>query len=347
MRSRIAVAVVVLMAAAGGIAAVATPQAAPVQLLAMKFDAEGLLYAVDAKNNEIVSYGLADKKARALPIQVPDLGAQLAKALGAAADEVVVNDIAVHPVSFAVYLSVSRKGTPESRLFRIAAEKKPLIQEVSVGEAKKAAVKLPDGTQPFDIAVTPKNVILSSSGRDRTFSAELHRVPLPLAEGKLAKAQTELYHAQHKAWETRAPLVAMAAFTMGGKEYIVGATKCTPVVRIPVEEIGDKAKVKTTTLIELGGGNSPISMMVYGQGPNQTLLLTHTKTAQDGAYKVPAAVLSEATKVNEQAVNRGGKNAESIAAWKNAKKAALLGPTMAVAVFDQGGTLSLATLPLP
>ena len=347
MRSRLAVAAIVLIAAAGGIAAVAAPQASPVQLLAIKFDAEGTLYAVDTKNNEIAAYGLADKKGKALPIQMPDLGAQLAKALGAAAEDVLVNDIAVHPTSFAVYLSVSKKGTPESRLFRIAADKKLALQEVAIAEGKKAAVKLPDGTQPFDLAITPKNVILSCSGRDRTFSSELHRVPLPLAEGKLAKAQTELYHASHKAWETRAPLVAMTGFTMGGKEYIVGATKCTPVVRIPVDEIGDKAKVKTTTLLELGGGNSPISMMVYGQGPAQTLLLTHTKGATDGAYKVPGAVLAEATKVNEQAPSRGGKNAESIAAWKNAKKAALLGPAMAVAVVDEGGKLSLVTLPLP
>jgi hypothetical protein len=347
MRSRIALGVIMLFAAAGGIAALATPQAgaASVQLLAMKFDAEGTLYAADAKNNELVALTLADKKGKALPVQVPDLGAQLSKILGCTPEEVVVNDIAVHPTSFAVYLSVGKKGTPESRLFRVAADKKVL--EVPVAEAKKVAVKLPDGTQPFDLAVTPKNVILSSSGRDRTFSSELHRVPLPLAEGKMANAQTELYHASHKAWETKAPLVAIAGFTMGGKEYIVGATKCTPVVRVPVDEIGDKAKVKSTTLIELGGGNSPISMMVYGQGPNQTLLLTHLKSNQDGAYKVPGAVLAEGTKVNEQAPSRGGKNAESIAAFKNAKKAALLGPAMAVAVIDQGGSLSLTTLPLP
>ncbi|HLF92895.1 MAG TPA: hypothetical protein VJB14_05510 [Planctomycetota bacterium] len=348
MRTRIAMAaLVVLVAAAGAIAALGTPQAggAAVQLLAIKFDAEGTLYAADAKNNQIASYGLADKKGKLAPVQVPDLGAQLAKALSCGADEVVIHDIAAHPTTFAVFLSVGKKGTPESRLFKVGADRK--VVEVAVGELKKAAVKLPDGTQPFDIAVTAKNVILSSTGRDRTFSSELHRVPLPLAEGKMLNAQTELYHASHKAWETKAPLVAMTAFTMGGKEYIVGATKCTPVVRIPVDEIGDKAKVKTTTIIELGGGNSPVSMMVYGQGPNQSLILTHLKSAQEGAYKVSPAVLAEGTKVNEKAPNRGGKNAESIAAWKNAKKAALLGPTLAVAVIDQGGSLSLVTLPLP
>ncbi|MBI3854625.1 MAG: hypothetical protein HY293_02915 [Planctomycetes bacterium] len=300
MRSRITAVVVFLIAVAGGIAALAAPQAgAPVQLLAIKFDAEGTLYGADAKNNELVSYALPDKKGKALPVQVPDLGAQLAKALGAGPEDVVVHDLAVHPASFVVYLSAGKKGTPESRLFRVGADKK--LQEVATGELKKAAAKLPEGTQPFDLAVTSKNVILSSSGRDKTFSSELHRVPLPLAEGKMANAQTELYHTSHKAWETKAPLVAMAAFTMGGKEYIVGATKCTPVVRI-----------------------------------------------QEGAYKVPGAVLAEGSKVNDQAANRGGKNAESLAAWKNAKRAALLGPALAVAVFDEGGgKLSLSTLPLP
>lgn len=336
----------VLVVAAAGMAALGVPQAggAPVQLLSMKFDADGTLYAADSKNNQIVSFQFPDKKGKVAPVQVPDLGAQLAKALSAMPDEVIVNDLAVHPVSFAVYLSASKKGTQESHLFQVGADKK--LHEVSLAELKKAAVALPEGTQPFDLAVAGKSVIVSSTGRDKAFSSGLHRVSLPLVEGKVANASTEIYHTSHKAWETKAPLIAMTAYSMGGKDYIVGATKCTPVVRIPVDEIGDKAKIKTTTIIELGGGNSPVSMLVYGQGPRQSLLLTHTKSNTEGAYKVSGALLGEATKINETAVNKGGSNTESLAPWKNAKRAALLGPTMAVAVIADGPTLSLVTLPL-
>jgi hypothetical protein len=345
MRIRIALLAVAVIATVS-VAALGVGQAggAAVNLLAIKFDAAGTLYAADGKNNAVVSYEIPDKKGKALPVQVPDLGAQLSKLLACTPDEVMVLDLAVHPVSFAVYLSASKKGTPESRLFQVGADKK--LKEVALGDLKKASVALPEGTQAFDVAVTAKNVIVSSTGRDKAFSSGLHKVSLPLAEGKIANASTEVYHTSHKAWETKAPLLAMTAFTMGGKDYIVGATKCTPVVRIPVDEIGDKAKVKTTTVIELGGGNGPVSMLVYGQGPQQTLLMTHNKSNTEGAYKVPGTVLAEGAKVNETAVNRGGGNTQSLATWKNAKRAALLGPAMAVAVIADGATLSLVTLPL-
>jgi hypothetical protein len=330
--------------AAAGAASLATGQAggAAVNLLALEFDPDGMLYALDSKAGQVLSLQLPDKKGKVAPVQVPDLGVQLAKLLDGAPGDVLVHDVAVHPASFAVYVSAGKKGAQDSRLFRVGADRK--LQEVPVADVKKASVSLPQGTQPFDLAVTARSLVVSSTSQDRTFGSGLHRVSLPLAEGKVANAQTEVYHTSHRAWETKAPLIAVTAYTAGGKDYLVGSTKCTPVVRIPVDEIGDKAKVKTTTIIELGGRNGPVSMLVYGQGPRQTLLVTHQNTATEGAYKVSGAVLNEGSRVNEQAVNRSGLTVD---AWKNTKRAALLGPAAAVAVVDQGGTLSLVTLPLP
>lgn len=339
--------VAALIVAATGVAALGFGQAggAAIQLMALEFDAAGNLYAADSKNNQLVSFSLAEKKAKPVPIQVPDLGAQLAKLLGCPPADVLVHDVAVHPVSYLAYLSAGKKGGQESRLFRVGPDKK--VQEVPLGEVKMAAVALPAGTQVLDLALTAKDVIVSSTNNDRAFGSGLHRVALPLAGGKLATATTEVYHTSHKAWETRAPLISVTAFSAGGKEYLLGSTKCTPVVRIPVDEIGDKAKVKTTTIIELGGRNGPVTLLVYGAPNRSSLLVTHNNTDKEGAYKVSAAVLAEGTKVNEQAPNRGGSTAETVAAWKNTKRAAALGPALAVAVIDQAGTLSLATLPLP
>jgi len=297
--------VAALILGGAGVAAFGLGQAggAPVQLLALEFNSDGMLYAVDSKNNQIVSFQPDEKKAtKVAPVQVPDLGAQLAKALGAAATDVLVHDVAVHPASYAVFVSAGKKGAQESRLFRVGADRK--LTEVAVNDIKKAAVPLPAGTQAFDLALTAKNVIVSSTSQDRTFGSGLHRVSLPLAEGKVANAQTEVYHTSHRAWETRAPLIAITAYTAGGKEFLVGSTKCTPVVRVPVDEIGDKAKVKTTTIIELGGRNGPVSMLVYGQGPRQSMIVTHQNTDKEGAYKVAGAVLAEGSRVNEQAPNR-------------------------------------------
>jgi hypothetical protein len=110
--------------------------------------------------------------------------------------------------------------------------------------------------------------------------------------------------------------------------------------------IADRLKVQTQTIVELGNRNAPVSMLVYMQKNQPTLLITNNK---EGAYKVPAPVLTEKAKLNEQAVNRGGGAAgiEVVDAWKGVKRTAPLDAVSAVVIRDDGGSLSLLTLPLP
>src|SRR5262249_5784599 len=159
-------------------------------------------------------------------------------------------DVAVHPFSHAVYLSASKKGGGGTLLFRVAGGSK--LEKVDLGSIKTTSVALPAGARPFDVVVTSKEVVISSMNRDKTFGSALHRVALPLKEGGVATAETEIYHTSHKRWETKAPLVAMAGFRSGGQDFIMGSTACTPVVRIGVTDVEDKKKVQTSTIVELG-----------------------------------------------------------------------------------------------
>jgi hypothetical protein len=328
--------------AAIGIAALGLtpPQENLSLLVALKFDAKGTLYAADAKGDQVLAYALDDKEAKARPVKIEALTEQLKKALDAGADPVNVHDIAVHPLSHTVYLSASKKGAAGSTLFRVVGDKLEKVETT-----KPAAVALPAGARPFDLVVTSKDVVVSSMNRDKTFGSALHRIALPLKEGGVATSETEIYHTSHKRWETKAPLVAMAGFSTGGQDYVMGSTACTPIVRIGVDDVADKKKVQTQTIVELGNRNAPVSMLVYTQKNQPTLLVTNNK---EGAYKVPAPILTEKTKLNEQAVNRGaGVPIEVVDAWKGVKRTAQLDASSAVVVRDDGGTLSLLTLPLP
>jgi hypothetical protein len=331
------------LVAAFGVAALGlTPPQENVSLLvALKFDPKGTLYAADAKGDQVLAYAFEDKEAKPKAVNVATLGEQLKKALDAGADPVQVHDVAVHPVSHTVYLSASKKGAGASTLFRVNGDK---IEKVEM--AKPTAVALPSGARPYDLVVTSKDVVVSSMNRDKTFGSALHRIALPMKEGGVATSETEIYHTSHKKWETKAPLIAMAGFSSAGQDYVMGSTACTPVVRIGVGDVADKKKVQTQTIVELGNRNAPVSMLVYTQKNMPTLLVTNNK---EGAYKVPAPVLVEKTKLNEQAINRGGGagGIEVVDAWKGVKRTALLDAASAVAVRDDGGTLSLVTLPLP
>jgi hypothetical protein len=334
--------------AAAGIAALASlgfgPQKADaVLLVALKFDPQGILYAADAKNDRLLGLAIEEKEAKAKAVKIDNLSEPLAKALDAGADPVTVHDVAVHPVSHSVYLSASKKGGGGTLLFRVSGDK---LEKVDLGSFKTTSVALPAGARPFDLVVTAKDVVVSSMNRDKTFGSALHRVALPLKEGGVATAETEIYHTSHKRWETKAPLVAMAGFSSDGQEYIMGSTACTPVVRIGVSDVADKKKVQTATIVELGSRNAPVSMLVYTKDQQQSLLVTNNK---EGAYKVAQPILAESSKLNEKAVNRGaGVAIETVEAWKGAKKSAILDGVSAVVVRDGGdGTLSLQTLPLP
>lgn len=329
--------------AALGVAALGlTPaQESATLLVALKFDPKGTLYAADAKGDQVLAFAMEEKEAKPKAVSVPTLGEQLKKALDAGADPVQVHDVAVHPVSHTIYLSASKKGAAASTLFRVAGDK---LEKVET--AKPTAVALPSGARPFDLVVTSKDVVVSSMNRDKTFGSALHRIALPLKEGGVATSETEIYHTSHKKWETKAPLIAMAGFSAAGQDYVMGSTACTPVVRIGVGEVADKKKVQTQTIVELGNRNAPVSMLVYTQRNQPTLLVTNNK---EGAYKVPAPVLVEKAKLNEQAPNRGGgaTGIEVVDAWKGVKRTALLDAASAVVVKDEGGNLSLITLPLP
>src|SRR5438552_16069032 len=111
-------------AAAFGVAAVSalgfTPaKADAVMLVALKFDPQGMLYAADAKNDRLLGLAIEEKEGPAKAVKIDNLSEMLAKALDAGADPVIVQDVAVHPVSHAVYLAASKKGGGGTLLFRV------------------------------------------------------------------------------------------------------------------------------------------------------------------------------------------------------------------------------------
>jgi hypothetical protein len=337
-----AIAAAAALAAAGALWPRAVPQAEWVPT-ALEFDAKGVLYVADARNDRIVAIELGEKAGKAEAVKVEDLADQLASALGAKADEIQVGDVAVSPVSGAVVVSALTQNGSKAGLFRVVKGK---LQAIETKGLKTSSASLPKGVQPLDLVVTPKGLVVSSVSRDKTFLARLHRVDLPVKDGAVATAESELYHTSHEAWETQAPLLAMAAYTKGASTYVLGSTACTPVVRLGADEVADKKKVKTTTICELGMGNAPVSLVVCAKEKKDFLIVS---SEVDGTFKIDGPILSDADKINEKAVNRNKGEAPGVAVvkgWDKVRKMALLDAKSVVAVKAEG-KLTLETLELP
>jgi hypothetical protein len=311
-------------------------------IVALRFDAKGTLYAADARGS-VHAIETSDKAAKANKVAIADLGDALAKAMNANAGDVFVNAMAVHPVSHAVYIAASRVRGAATTLFRV--NDKGELEPLAAKSLKMKSVAMPKGVQPLDVIVGPKGLIVSSFLQDKSFAARLHTIALPLADGGVGTADSELYHTSHEAWETQAPLMSMTAFEKDGKTWILGSTACTPVVRLDAADVADKKKVKSATIVELGMGNAPVTLVVYQKDKKDVLLVT----SEEDTYRVDGAVLGEKEKLNEKAITRNKGEIEQVkvlAEWKRVSRVALLDGTSAVAV-KRGEKLSLETLDLP
>lgn len=343
---------------------------AEIRLTALEFGADGMLYAADAAGGRVIAVDLEEKKGEARPTRMDDLGGKLARALGGNAAQVMVYDVAVHPKSHAVFvLAGTRAARPRggmlfagdpntSRLFRVETDGS--LKEVDLDGGKMKSVSLPDGVLPLDVAVSGKQLIVSSMPNAGAFQARLHAANLPLKGGETDTVETEIYHGTHRRWETQAPLNAITVHEVKGKPYLFGSTVCTPLVRIPAADIGGKKnKVKTKTIYELGMGNGPMSLVVYEKDRKDAMLVSTMRAT----FKVTQDVLTEKGRgsLNERVampqVGRQGRQmtyqhdpkfCETVEGWENVRKMALLDDTRVVVVrVNGGGRLVLSTETLP
>jgi hypothetical protein len=150
------------------------------------------------------------------------------------------------------------------------------------------------------------------------------------------------------------------------KANIVGSFTCTPLVKYPLDDAQPNVKVKGTTVVELGTGNTPRSMFSYEKDGKKFILVNAGRNNKQPAPKVglPNAfwcakvdhnLLKETANVNENAPWRiGGKGAASLADRVSVAKDYFgtlymdqLDPARAIVLQQDGKGLKLAVLQLP
>ncbi|APD08236.1 hypothetical protein UJ101_02738 [Flavobacteriaceae bacterium UJ101] len=108
------------------------------------------------------------------------------------------------------------------------------------------------------------------SGMNNTDFASALRVADYPFNGNTTVATTDIYHTIHNQQETKAPIRTMLITELDGKDYVLAAYTCTPLVLFPLDEIKDGAKITGKTIAELGYGNTPVDLLAYkGQDMEQ------------------------------------------------------------------------------
>jgi hypothetical protein len=361
LRILAATAIAGVIAAGVGLSATAAP-GGEVKLQsagALAFAPNGVLLIGDSMGGQVLAVETGDTaKAGAGKVEIADLSAKIAALLGTTADQIAVNDIAVNPASGNVYLSVSRGLGPEAAPVILKADRAGKLSEVKVDALKRSAVALSDAPAPdaknargqairqeaiTDLGFVNGQVLVAGLSNEE-FASSMRTIAYPFTAGAKG-ASIEMYHGAHGQYETAAPVRTFMTYDVGGKPSVLAAYTCTPLVKIPVDQFQPGAKIKATTIAELGNRNRPLDMIAYKKGGKDFILMANSAR---GVMKLDAAKLETYQHIETRIADKAGVPYETIAELQGVTQLDKLDDTSAVIVVaDANKQTTLKTIALP
>jgi hypothetical protein len=295
--------------------------AAAESLGAMTFGPDGTLFIADQKAAALYAFdpddrGTASFGERAL---APGLDRKVAALLGTTADRIRFRDMAVHPKSRNVYLTVAREDDQAEQPALVRIKGPNAIELVDLRNIKFATTPIPeapsrDAKTPWgqpqwtmavtDLAFADGQLYVAGLSNEQ-FASALRRVPFPF--GKSGSINTvEIFHTSHDKWETAAPISAFVPLTVGGTPMILAGYGCSPIATFDRAALATNKHLRGRTVAELGGGNRPVDLITYRRNGQDWVLIANShrtlmRIAVDEIAKAPAM-----TKAVDQAYEPGG-----------------------------------------
>ena len=147
--------------------------------------------------------------------------------------------------------------------------------------------------------------------------------------------------------EDYAPIQAFVPFNIDGEPSLLAGYTCTPLVKIPVQKIGESSKVRGTTVAELGNRNRPLDMIVYSQQGKDYLLMANSDR---GVMKISTQDLEKNEGLTEKVSGGGtaGQPYETISSLSGVVQLDKASDTTAIVMIQKDDqTLALKTIDLP
>jgi hypothetical protein len=280
----------------------------------LAFGPAGILFLADSVGATVFAVDVADPGTPAgpTPLDVDDVDIRVGALLGCDAADIAIRDVAVHPVSGNVYLSVQRGRGDLAQAVLVRIDRVGgAITDVALTDVPFAAATIDDAPAEDDerldvtLPLDDEGELIEAAGRkirilrrpirtstitdmayvdgallvaglsNEEFSSKLRRIPYPFtAAGATVANNLEIFHVSHGKWETAAPIRAFVPYD-GGRSILATYT-CTPVVHFPLSELQPGAKTVGRTVAELGPVNQPLDMVSFIQDGEEKLLVANT-----------------------------------------------------------------------
>lgn len=322
------------------------------------FGPPGVLFVADPQGAAIFAIGVdAPAKADAKEVKVDGIDAKVAAALGTKAGDITINDLAVQPGTGNVFLSVSRGKGPDAQavIVRTGADGKisalPLEKvsyaRLALGNAPSADKKDKRGNSLRTESITDlayfEGKLFIAGLSNEEFASKLRSVAWPFQSADTG-ASVEIYHGAHGALETRSPVRTFVPFNVGGEPQLLAAYTCTPLVRFPISELKEGAKVRGTTIAELGNQNRPLDIIAYEKDGKSFLLIANSAR---GVMKVSTEGIEKQAGITERVSGTAGVKYDTVAELKGVEQLDKLDDKHAVLLVKAEGGLNLQTIALP
>ncbi|HEY4580066.1 MAG TPA: hypothetical protein VIG89_03440 [Candidatus Acidoferrales bacterium] len=322
----------------------------------LAFGPDGILFVADSIGASVVAIDTGDRtRAGAPKLEVIGINEKIASLLGTAADQVMINDMEVNPISKNVYLSVSRGRGPDATPMILRVDAAGKISELSLNNIRHASATLADAPvatadprrNPRLQTVTDLNFvdgkIMIAGLSNEEWASALRSIPYPF--DKMDKsANVQIWHASHGRFETQAPVRTFIPYTIQGQSYILAAYTCTPLVKIATSELKPGSKVNGVTIADLGTGNQPLDMVPYTKGGHNYILIANSSR---GTMKLQADNLENYKEITSPTtMDVGGVPFEPLPDLKGVVHATKLDESNAV-ILTSGASQDLRAIPLP
>jgi hypothetical protein len=314
---------------------------------ALAFGPNGVLFVGDSVAGAVVALDTNDKTAApGRDVDVQGVDEKLAALVGVPAGDILINDVAVNPISKNVYLSASRGRGPDAQPLVVRLDPSGTITPLALDNIPHASVALADAPDanaaarqnPRTLTITDMSFVNGSlmvaGMSNEEWSSALRSIPYPFKNADKG-TQLQIWHSSHGRYETQAPVRTFVPYTLGGKPYVIAAYTCTPVVKIPVSDLKPGAQVKGVTIADLGAGNQPLDMIPYKKDGHDYLLIANSSF---GVVKLHADSLASDQPIDSPTQVQGSAGApyDKIAALTNVQH---------LARFDDGRALMVTAAP--
>ncbi len=324
---------------------------------ALALGPDDVLFIGDTQSASVFAVATGDlrREATEARIDINNIDQAISDLCGADAS---INDLATNPRTGTTFLSVTTDDGPVICQVDVAGR----LSQVTLTDIPFAKAILPDAPEdkvvkkgrrkrnPRDDAITDiafyEDRILVSGLRAGDAPSSVREFSFPFSSIDKGTG-IAIYHAAHGREEDYSAARTFVTLMIDGEPNLLAAYTCTPLVKIPLNELREASnRVQGTTVAELGNWNRPLDMISYTKNGTDYLLLSNSNR---GVMKISTSGLSNSDGLSEPVKGGGtaGQTYETITSLEGVVQMDKLDDEHAIVLIKSNDGIHLKTIMLP